>query len=370
MDILMMRRMALLLLLSALVPPAHAAGVTGIKVISRPSGSTPPMQVEVSMLLSPSAIVSDNWGRNHLGTYQADILFRGGGTAPSQRTVDFGIRPSGNFAMEARLGDLDLGGQIVELEHCNYALSRRSEAFVAEGGTGTVSVTATSPGIACGWTVEESLDWVDLLTETDESGSGVVVYAVHPNPCGSEREGEMVVAGLTFDISQDADDPTVGIAPSGRSHAAEAGAGHEISVLAPCSIGWSAQAPAPWVHITSGSSGAGDGTVVYRLDANESIQSRSATVSIDGLGFGISQAGRGLTSDDFLLRIAPAVSHGGVALQWESLVGAAYQLQTNVPSGAETWGNVGGPRDGTGEPMEHSEVPLEPAKGYRLRGYQ
>ena len=56
-----MKKLAVLLLLAAR-PGTRAAQVTGIKAVSLLPGSTPPFRAELDLLLSPSAIVSNNWG--------------------------------------------------------------------------------------------------------------------------------------------------------------------------------------------------------------------------------------------------------------------------------------------------------------------
>jgi len=73
-------------------------------------------------------------------------------------------------------------------------------------------------------------------------------------------------------------------------HSAEAVAG-SVMVTATLECGWSAMANAPWLSITSGSSGIGNGMVGYLLSSNLSTLTRTGTVSVAGLTFTVVQTG-------------------------------------------------------------------------------
>ena len=55
-----------------------------------------------------------------------------------------------------------------------------------------------------------------------------------------------------------------------------------VSVSTSRECAWSASASGNWVHITSGDSGQGDGTVAYTVDANTDPVSRRGTVAVNG----------------------------------------------------------------------------------------
>ncbi|MHB8827994.1 MAG: LamG-like jellyroll fold domain-containing protein [Syntrophales bacterium] len=66
-----------------------------------------------------------------------------------------------------------------------------------------------------------------------------------------------------------------------------------VSVVAPSGFGWSAVSNAPsWIHITAGSSGTGNGTVFYTVDANTGA-ARTGTMTIGGQTFTVTQTGVG-----------------------------------------------------------------------------
>ena len=268
--------------------------ITGIKAVSQLPGANP--RFRASVTVAGVSVIGGNWGKNALGTWQADAYFTGSGGGGT-RVVDFPqwLTPTTlrAYNLEGRAVNVSGGGAVVEaLASCAYGLSRSSQSFSAAGGIGTVSVTADGPTASfCRWTIAENADWVSILTGLEGAGAGAVAYQVDPNPCGARREATLVIAGMYLTVIQEADVPTVTISPVTRTHAETASGGHTITVSDPCGLGWSASAPANWVHITSGASGTGNGTVTYRVDANPSIQPRTATITVGLRSFIVVQQG-------------------------------------------------------------------------------
>lgn len=85
------------------------------------------------------------------------------------------------------------------------------------------------------------------------------------------------VGGCTFSLT-----PTLFNAPAG-------GASGTVSVTAGAGCAWTATSNAPWVTITSGASGVGNGTVAYTVAANPG-PARSGTLTIAGQSFAVNQA--------------------------------------------------------------------------------
>jgi hypothetical protein len=80
---------------------------------------------------------------------------------------------------------------------------------------------------------------------------------------------------------------TESIDPSSRTHTPAAGTGSvTLTTLAKCY--WTAKSNVAWAKVTSGSSGTGNGTIKYSIEANN-IADRSGTLSIAGKTFTINQ---------------------------------------------------------------------------------
>jgi hypothetical protein len=84
---------------------------------------------------------------------------------------------------------------------CTYSLDPTSQSFPASGGTGSVTVTASSSG--CGaWTATSNAGWITITSGASGEASGSVEYSV-ANNAGSARSGTLTIAGQTFTVDQE-----------------------------------------------------------------------------------------------------------------------------------------------------------------------
>jgi hypothetical protein len=82
---------------------------------------------------------------------------------------------------------------------CSFSLSPSSQSFDTAGGTGNVSVQASSD---CSWTATSSVTWISIVSGTSGTGNGTVVYQVQPNITGQARTGSLSIAGQTVTVNQ------------------------------------------------------------------------------------------------------------------------------------------------------------------------
>lgn len=80
------------------------------------------------------------------------------------------------------------------------------------------------------------------------------------------------------------------IAPTSAQMTAAGGSG-TVAVTTAAGCAWTATSSTAWLTITSGASGAGNGTVTYSVAANTATASRTATLTIAGQTFTVTQAG-------------------------------------------------------------------------------
>ncbi len=83
---------------------------------------------------------------------------------------------------------------------CTYAISPGGQGFTAAGGSGTISITAPA---GCAWSSANALPYVSFSGASTGSGSGVLSFAVAANGI-ADRSGTFTVAGLSFDVEQQA----------------------------------------------------------------------------------------------------------------------------------------------------------------------
>ncbi|MCW5977378.1 MAG: DUF2341 domain-containing protein [Bryobacteraceae bacterium] len=77
--------------------------------------------------------------------------------------------------------------------------------------------------------------------------------------------------------------------PTQATVGAGAGSGNTVGVTSASSCAWTASSNAGWISVTSGSSGSGNGSVGYSVQANPATSSRQGTLTIAGQTFTVTQ---------------------------------------------------------------------------------
>jgi uncharacterized protein (TIGR03437 family) len=131
---------------------------------------------------------------------------------------------------------------------------------------------------------------------------------------------------------------TVAVSPTALSFPATGGSG-TVSVWAPAGCSWQALSNAPWITVTGGAQGSGNGTVTFTVAANTGSSARTGTIAVGGQAIAISQAGASsapvVTSVVNGASFQPGIGAGA----WISIFG------TNLSTTTRTWRNdeiVGG----------------------------
>ncbi|MGE0101487.1 MAG: putative Ig domain-containing protein [Blastocatellales bacterium] len=81
---------------------------------------------------------------------------------------------------------------------CNYSISIAMQSFSANGGSGSVNVTA---GSGCTWSAASNVPWMSITSGSSGSANGSVDFTVAANS-GFERKGTLTIAGNTFTVTQ------------------------------------------------------------------------------------------------------------------------------------------------------------------------
>jgi uncharacterized protein (TIGR03437 family) len=85
---------------------------------------------------------------------------------------------------------------------CQQTLSPASTTIQAAGGSGVVSLTASSSN--CSWSATSNTDWLTLTSATSGSGAASISYYAAPNESYSFRTGTITIAGRSFTLRQEA----------------------------------------------------------------------------------------------------------------------------------------------------------------------
>jgi hypothetical protein len=164
-----------------------------------------------------------------------------------------------------------------------------SNSFTANGGTGAFSL-AVSPA-SCSWTVGASSPpgCFGNVSPTSGTGNATITYTMAGNQGPNGGTCYLGVGDQTFSAQ------LAGCTYALGATAVAAGSGPASGSVAvqPSGFGcqWSAtaSASAPWITLTSGSSGVGSGAVGYSLAANPGAQ-RLGTITVAGQTYTVTQA--------------------------------------------------------------------------------
>ncbi|HET9530984.1 MAG TPA: BACON domain-containing carbohydrate-binding protein [Blastocatellia bacterium] len=155
---------------------------------------------------------------------------------------------------------------------CAYSITPGSAVVAGTGGGGSFQLTT---GASCTWNAATNVPWIML--PSSGVGGGMINYTVMANS-GSPRTGKIFVEGQQFTIDQ-GQGCSLALSAADKSFAANGGTG-STDVIAMGGCAWLATSNVPWIHITSGDSGSGNGTVSYSVDANTGATIREGTITI------------------------------------------------------------------------------------------
>jgi len=133
----------------------------------------------------------------------------------------------------------------------------------------------------CAWTAQSNASWITITSGASGSGNGTATFSVAANTNGLARTGAITVASTTVTVTQLRDPATCRytLNPSGGAFAYTGGA-LSMSVATDSDCSWTSSASAPWIAITSGTGGSGNGSVAFSVAANSGGLARSGSVTV------------------------------------------------------------------------------------------
>jgi hypothetical protein len=216
------------------------------------------------------------------------ITVTAGATGAGNGSVGFSVAANTGAA---RSGTLTIADQTFTVNQaagtapCAYSIAPTSQNVDANANTGTVAVTTSA---TCTWTATSGAPFITVTAGASGTGNGSVGFSVAANT-GAARSGTLTIANQTFTVNQAAfvAPCTYSIAPTNQNVPALGGAG-TVAVTTTAGCTWTAASNAPWLTITSGAAGAGNGSVGFSAAANVA-GARSGTLTIAGQTFTVNQ---------------------------------------------------------------------------------
>jgi hypothetical protein len=268
---------------------------------------------------------------------ETNVTTNASGNAPFSTTLAV-ASSAGQFitATAANLSNSDTSEFSPCSPVCGFSIAPPSQSFTPAGGTGSIAVTT---GGSCNWTAVSSAAFVTITSGASGTGSGTVNFSVAGNTTVNPRTATITVEDQVFTINQAG--CTYAIAPPSQSFTSAGGTG-SITVTAPGICPWTAVSSAAFVTITSGASGAGNGTVNFSVAGNTSVNPRNATITVVDQVFNITQAGCTYAIAPPNQTFTSAAGTGSITVTttatcpWTAVSGAAF---VTITSGASGTGN-------------------------------
>ena len=174
---------------------------------------------------------------------------------------------------------------------CTTAILSTNASYDGTGGQGTVNVSAASD---CDWTASSHAFWITITSGISGSGTGTVSYTVAANMRISGRTGIMMIGGQTFTVDQG---PRVncifGLKGSSITLPAKGGSKTVKVEAFGTTCNWTAVSNDPFITITEGATGTGNGTVGFTVPGNTNTAPLTGTITIADQTFTVNQAAGG-----------------------------------------------------------------------------
>ncbi len=205
-----------------------------------------------------------------------------------------------NFYGTTRYGGNNGDGTVFELTfvsvstNCGFSIGSTNATFDASGGSSNVSVIASN---GCSWTATNNDSFITITSGTNGVGSGTVSYSVAANTTTNVLTGTMTIAGQTFTVTQlgasTVGNCTVSLNATSAKLGGKGGSKNVRVIVLAAGCEWTAVSNDPFIIITSGSSGTGNGKVDYTVLGNTNTTVLTGTMTIAGQTFTVNQAAGG-----------------------------------------------------------------------------
>lgn len=184
----------------------------------------------------------------------------------------------------------DLGAFYVVGPSCPVKLKPTRITFPAKGGSKTVQVEGN--GTDCSWTAVSNDPFITIISGSSGTANGKVDYTVSGNTNTTPLTGTMTIAGQAVTIKQAAGGCRFKLSPRDAKFNA-AGDSATVNVKPNFNdCAWTAVSNDPFIIITDGAGGVGDGTVSYTVTANTNATPITGTMTIGTETFTVTEAGQ------------------------------------------------------------------------------
>ena len=179
----------------------------------------------------------------------------------------------------SRVGSVTIGDKTFTITQTGVDVSISPESIVKGEDADIIAVTINALATTQ-WTVTPNDPWISIIDKESGYGDYVLTLAINANPSFERRTGTVSIGTATLTISQAGTTmASLSIDPA-TATAAASGAYGNVAVYATPDAAWTAESTAPWLTISEGATGAGNGNIKYVVSANPTLSSRTGQIIV------------------------------------------------------------------------------------------
>lgn len=214
-----------------------------------------------------TAVSNDSW-----------ITVTTGASGTSSGSAAYSV--ASHTGVTPRSGSIKIAGQTFAVTQTgrDVAITPASTSRDATAGVAQVQVSSLA---TTSWLVTPNASWISVISGGSGSGDASVTLSIGSNSSYLARTGTVQIGSATFNVTQDGNlSPVVAISPT-TATADPAGAAGSLAVTATPDAPWSAQSTVPWLILSSGQSGTGNGNVGYVATPNPTSSLRTGKILVN-----------------------------------------------------------------------------------------
>lgn len=179
----------------------------------------------------------------------------------------------------SRVGSITIGGKTFTVNQTGVDVSLSQESITKGENADIIAVTINALSTTQ-WTVTPNASWISVIDKATGYGDYVLTLAINANPSFARRTGTVSIGSAIFTIVQEGTKTaSLSITPE-TATAAASGAYGNVAVYATPDAAWTAESLSPWLTISEGATGSGNGNIKYVASANPTLSSRTGQIVI------------------------------------------------------------------------------------------
>lgn len=247
-------------------------------------------QTGYTAVISPESATADYTGKNGTITVTVDAgvawtatpncswlsVSPSSGTSSGSVTYTVAAYSGGTTT---RTGSITIAGKTFSVSQTGTDVTLSPESVVRDYAAGVFEVEVAALS-STSWTITPNASWISVVDPGYGYGNATVMIAVGENPSVAARTGTVEIGSKTLTVTQKGMvNPTLSITPT-EAEASPLGAYGNVAVYATPDAAWTAESLSPWITISDGATGAGNGNIRYVAAANPTLFERTGRIKV------------------------------------------------------------------------------------------